>query len=91
MEDNKEKYISIISLLVENELLNQIQNIYFDDNKTLKIKRIEREACIKQFVEKYANKFYLSENIVRQIVDIIIKRTRWIKEIEEMCEEEIDR
>lgn len=91
MEDDKVNYISIISVLVENELLNQIQEIYFDDDKTLRIKKFEREECIKQFVKKYANKFYLSENIVRKIVDIVIKRTKWIKEIEDMSEEEIER
>ena len=76
-----------IPTLVENELLKQIQDVYEDVTTTAKTKKAEREKYTKQFVEKYARQLSLPEDKVRSIVDIVISRAKWIREIEELDEE----
>ena len=87
MRDIKRIRAEAIPLLVENELLEQIRVVYEDINTTSNEKRIEREKYTGKFVEKYSEQLSVSKDEVRSIVDIVIARVRWIKEIEELDEE----
>ena len=85
MEQNDNDVLIYVS--AENELLGQIKDAYEDVTTTAIIKREEREKYTNLFVEKYAEKYGLPKERVRCIVDIVIARTPWIKEIEDLEEE----
>ena len=87
MKDDERVRANGITILVENELLKQIQNVYDDATTTLQFKKAERKKYVEQFVSKYAKKLELPEDKVKSIVDFMIAKTRWIKEIEELDEE----
>ena len=76
-----------IMILAENILLEQIREIYEDVSTTSGIKREKRENVTERFVEMQENKLGRPKEKIRQIVDKVIERTRWIKEIEELDEE----
>ena len=77
----------IIYLLTEKELLSEIKDAYEEVDTTSKVKKAEREKYTNLFVEKYAQMYSVPKERVRSIVDIVIARTRWIREIEELEEE----
>ena len=87
VENNKEKRISEISVLVENLLLKQIRCIYEDVNTTSKEKKEEREKITKQFVDQYLDDTLLTKEEVIEMIDNVIAKAKWIKEIEELDEE----
>ena len=87
MKDDERTRANGILTLVENELLKQIQEIYDDVTTTSQAKKTEREKYTEQFVRKYAKELELPIDKVKSIVDLMIAKTRWIKEIEELDEE----
>ena len=88
MEEKRRQIIEGLPALVEQQLLKQIQDIYEDITTTASEKRAEREKCTVLYVKKWAKDLLLPEEKIRTIVDIVINRTPWIKEIEELDEEE---
>ena len=87
MKDDERTRANGIPTLVENELLKQIQEVYDDITTTAQAKKTERAMFTEQFIRKYAKQLELPENKVRSIVELMIARTKWIKEIEELDEE----
>ena len=85
MEQNDNDVLIYVS--AENELLSQIKDAYEDVTTKASIKRDQREKYTNLFVEKYAEKYGLPKERVRCIVDIVVARTPWIKEIEDLEEE----
>ena len=76
-----------ILVLVENLLLKQIREIYEDVNTTSKEKKSEREKVTKQFVDRCSEELLLTKEDVIEAIDVVISRTKWIEEIEELDEE----
>lgn len=87
MKENERIRAEEIPVLVEDQLLKQIKDLYEDVITTTKTKREGREKITRQFVVKCAKELSLPEDKVRSIVDLVIERTKWIKEIEELDEE----
>lgn len=79
-----------IMLLVENTLLKQILEIQEDISATSKIKREKRAKITEEFVEMLEKELNHPKGEIRQIVDNKIAKARWIEEIEELDEEELD-
>ena len=87
MKDDERTRANGILTLVENELLKQIREVYDDVTTTAQAKKTEREIYTEQFIRECAKKLELPEDKVRSIVELMIAKTRWIKEIEELDEE----
>lgn len=87
MQGTEEDIDKAIALLAEKELLGQIRVIYEDITTTSKAKKTEREKYTNKFIEKYAKELELSEDRIRKVVDDVISKAKWIKEIEELDED----
>ena len=87
MDEKRKRIIEGLPALVEQQLIKQIQDIYEDVTTSASDKRAEREKYTVLYVKKWAKDLSLPEEKIRTIVDIVINRTRWIKEIEELDEE----
>ena len=81
MDNNREAEV-----LAESQLLEQIRNVYEDVETTAAFKRREREKLTKEFIETCMKTLSLSQDEIRSTVNEVIKRAKWIEEIEELDE-----
>ena len=87
MQGTQEEIDNAIATLAEKKLLEQIRNIYEDVTIASKTKRKERAQITESFVGMCANELQLPEDRIRNIVDKVIGKAKWIEEIEELDEE----
>ena len=90
MQGTQEEIDNVIASLVEKELLEQIREIYDDITTTGKIKKQQREECTKKFVELYSAELLMAKDRIGSIVDRVISKVKWINEIEELDEDDIE-
>ena len=81
MDNNREAEV-----LAELQLLEQIRRVYEDVETTAAFKRREREKLTQEFIETCMKTLSLSQDEIRSAVDEVIKRAKWIEEIEELDE-----
>ena len=81
MDNNREAEV-----LAELQLLEQIRSVYEDVETTAVFKRSQREKLAKEFIETCMKTLSLSQDEIKNAVDEVIKRAKWIEEIEELDE-----
>ena len=90
MQGTQQEIDNAIASLVEKELIEQIREIYDDITTTGKMKKLQREQCTKKFVEMYSKELLMAKDRIGSIVDRVIAKAKWIEEIEELDEEELE-
>ena len=65
------------------KLVKLIQNIYEEPDIPIAEKITKRAIMTKEFVEECKNKFGLSEEDIIRMVNEVLEKEKWIKEIEE--------
>ena len=87
MQGNKEEIDNAIATTAENKLLEQIRVIYEDITTTSKIKREKRVQVTNKFVQMCVEELHFPEDRIRNVVDNVIAKAKWIEEIEELDED----
>ena len=87
MQGTQEEIDNAIAALVEKKLLEQIRVIYEDITMTSETKRKERAQATNKFIEMCVEEVQISEDRIRNIVDNVIAKAKWIEEIEELDED----
>lgn len=87
MQGSQEDINNAIASLAEKKLIEQIRIIYDDETTTSKLKRKERTQVTNKFIGMCVEELQLPEDRIRNIVDNIIAKAKWIEEIEELDED----
>ena len=87
MQGTQEEIDSAISALVENKLLEQIRVIYEDITTSSETKRKERAKATNKFVKICVEELLIPEDRIRNIINNVIEKAKWIEEIEELDED----
>ena len=87
MQGTQEEVDNAITALVEGKLLLRIRDIYEDLTMTSQNKKEERKKYTENFIEMLAEELSMPESRIRRIVEDVILKAKWIKEIEELDEE----
>lgn len=87
MQGTQEEIDSAISILAEKKLIEQIRVIYEDITATSEVKRQERAEVTNRFVKMCKEELSIPEDRIRNIVDRILAKAKWIEEIEELDED----
>jgi len=88
MQGTQEDIKRAIAVLAESVLMPRILTFYEDIETTSKTKQEQKDKCVEEFVLHCMKKFNMPEDEVRGLVDALIKKYKWIVEIEELDEEE---
>ena len=88
MQGTQEDIKRAIAVLAESVLMPRILAFYEDVETTSKTKQEQKEKCIEEFISHCMKKFEMPEDEVRGMVYALIKKYKWIVEIEELDEEE---
>ena len=90
MQGTQEDIKRAIIVLAESVLMPRILSFYEDVETTSKTKKEQKDKCIEEFVSHCVKKFEMPEDQLRGLVEGLIKKYKWIVEIEELDEEELE-